>query len=400
MDVVNIVLNDGSKTTIPYETRIIDFIKEHKKSLIRKAIAAKIDGEIVGLDTPIVKDCDLEIITFEDDEGKRIYRHSASHILAQAVKRLYPNVKLGIGPAIENGFYYDFDVKKAFTPEDLDAIEKEMQLIIKENLPYEKIVVDREKAIEMAKELKESYKIELIEDLPEDEEISFYRQGDFIDLCAGPHIISTGKIKAFKLLNLAGAYWRGDEKNKMLQRIYGTAFSKKSDMEQYLRQMEEAKKRDHRKLGKELDLFSLQEEGPGFPFFHPKGMAIRNKLEEFWREEHIKAGYEEIKSPIMLHENLWKESGHWDHYRDNMYFSSIDNENYAIKPMNCPGAMLVYKRKIHSYRDLPLRLGELGLVHRHELSGTLHGLMRVRCFTQDDAHIFMLDSSITFIISS
>lgn len=395
MKFINVTLKDDSKKMIPYKTKIVDFIKEFKGSLNKKAIAAKVDGKAVDLNTSLDRDCKLEILTYDDEEGKKIYRHSASHILAQAVKRLYPNVKLGIGPAIENGFYYDFDTENPFTPEDIEEIEEEMKLIIKEDLPFERIIVNKEEAIKRFEEREEVYKIELVKDLPQDAEISFYKQGDFIDLCAGPHVLSTGKIKVFKLLSLAGAYWRGDERNKMLQRIYGTAFLKKTDMDQYLNRMEEAKKRDHRKLGKELDLFSLQDEGPGFPFFHPKGMIIRNKLEDFWRIEHNKRGYQEIKSPIILHESLWRQSGHWDHYRENMYFTSIDNEKYAVKPMNCPGSMLIYKRKIHSYRDLPLRLAELGLVHRHELSGTLHGLMRVRCFTQDDAHIFMLDSQIT-----
>ncbi|HHU69933.1 MAG TPA: threonine--tRNA ligase [Thermoanaerobacterales bacterium] len=395
MQFINVTLKDNSKMTIPCNTKIVDFIKEFMVSLNKKAIAAKVDGKAVDLSAPLYRDCKLEILTYDDEEGKKIYRHSASHILAQAVKRLYPNVKLGIGPAIENGFYYDFDTENPFTPEDLEQIEEEMKSIIKEDLSFERIIVNKEEAIKIFKEHGEIYKIELIENLPQDAEISLYKQGDFVDLCAGPHVLSTGKIKVFKLLSLAGAYWRGDERNKMLQRIYGTAFLKKKDMDQYLNRIEEAKKRDHRKLGKELDLFSLQDEGPGFPFFHPKGMVIRNKLEDFWRKEHNKRGYQEIKSPIILHESLWRQSGHWDHYRENMYFTSIDNEKYAVKPMNCPGSMLIYKRKIHSYRDLPLRYAELGLVHRHELSGALHGLMRVRCFTQDDAHIFMLDSQVT-----
>jgi len=314
--------------------------------------------------------------------------------MAQAVKRLFPSTKLAIGPAIDNGFYYDFDSDRTFTPEDLEKIEEEMKKIIKEDFPLERFELPREEAIKFMKEKNETYKVELIQDLPEDAVISFYKQGEFVDLCAGPHVPSTGKIKAFKLLNVAGAYWRGNEKNKMLQRIYGTSFTKKSELDEYINRLEEAKKRDHRKLGKELDLYQIMEEGPGFPFFLPKGMVLRNVLENFWREEHKKWGYQEIRTPLILNEDLWHRSGHWDHYKDNMYFTKIDENNYAIKPMNCPGGMLVYKRKMHSYRELPQRLAELGLVHRHELSGALHGLMRVRCFTQDDAHIFMLPEQV------
>ena len=331
---------------------------------------------------------------FSQEEGRNILRHTASHIMAQAVKRLYPETKLAIGPAIENGFYYDFDSEHTFTTEDFPAIEKEMAKIVKENLKLERFELPREEAIAFMQEKEEPYKVELIQDLPEDAVISFYRQGEFTDLCAGPHLLYTSAVKAFKLMSIAGAYWRGSEKNKMLQRIYATAFDKKADMEEYLAKLEEAKKRDHRKLGKELGLYTIMEEGPGFPFFFPKGMILRNELIEYWRQLHRKAGYQEISTPIILSRDLWYRSGHWDHYKDNMYAVKIDDEDYAIKPMNCPGGMLYYKSSIHSYRELPMRVGELGLVHRHELSGALHGLMRVRCFTQDDAHIFMTQEQI------
>ncbi|NLF35374.1 MAG: threonine--tRNA ligase, partial [Clostridiales bacterium] len=326
--------------------------------------------------------------TFEHEEYRNAYRHTVSHILAQAVKRLYPEVKLAIGPAIKDGFYYDFDTPFAFTQEHLDALEAEMRKICKEKLKLERFTLPRAEAVQFMEAREEPYKVELILDLPEDEEISFYRQGDFTDLCAGPHLDSTGRVKgnALKLTSATGAYWRGDSDNKMLQRIYGTAFPKKEELDAYLQRIEEAKRRDHRRLGKELDLFMLCDEGPGFPFFLPKGVVLRNELEAYWREIHRKAGYEEVRTPIILNEELWHRSGHWDHYQANMYSTQIDNENYAIKPMNCPGGMLVYKRRPWSYKDLPLRVGELGLVHRHELSGALHGLMRVRCFTQDDAH--------------
>ena len=333
-------------------------------------------------------------INFDLPEEKKIFWHTSSHILAQAVKRLYPEVKLAIGPAIENGFYYDFDVEKPFSQEDLDAIEKEMAKIIKENYKISKFVLSREDAVKLMRDKNEPYKVELIEELPEGEEISFYEQGEFTDLCAGPHLDYVSAVKAFKLINATGAYWKGSEKNKMLTRIYGVSFPNKTMLDEYLEMLEEAKKRDHRKLGRELDLFDIYEEGPGFPFFMPKGMIIRNLLEDFWRDEHKKHGYEEIKTPIILNENLWHRSGHWDHYKNNMYFTKIDENDYAVKPMNCPGGMLLFKRKMHSYRDLPVRMGELGLVHRHELSGALHGLMRVRCFTQDDAHIFMTEEQI------
>lgn len=335
-----------------------------------------------------------EKFDFTNEEMRNAYRHTTSHILAQAVKNLWPEAKLAIGPAIENGFYYDIDLEHKFTDDDLKKIEKEMKKIMKAGLPLERFELPREEALKLMAEKNEDYKVELINNLPEDEVISFYKQGDFVDLCAGPHVEKTSVIKAVKLTSVAGAYWRGDSNNKMLQRIYGTSFPSQEELDQYLVKIEEAKKRDHRKIGKEMDLFAIYEEGPGFPFFLPKGMIIRNELEKFWREEHKKRGYEEIKTPLILNEQLWHTSGHWDNYKDNMYFTKIDDEDYAIKPMNCPGAMLVYKRKMHSYRDFPIRMGELGQVHRHELSGALHGLMRVRTFTQDDAHILMLPEQI------
>ena len=330
----------------------------------------------------------------EAEDELRAIRHTASHVLAQAVKRLYPDTKLAIGPAIDDGFYYDFDREGGFTPEDLEKLEAEMVKIVKENLPVKPFVLPRAEAVRFMEEKGEPYKVELIEDLPEEETISFYQQGEFVDLCAGPHIMYTKGVKAFKLTSIAGAYWRGSEKNKMLTRIYGTAFANKTDLESYLTMMEEAKKRDHRKLGKELGLFMFAEEGPGFPFFLPKGMTLKNTLIDYWREIHYRDGYQEVSTPIILSRKLWENSGHWDHYKDNMYTTVIDEEDYAVKPMNCPGGMLVYKNQPHSYRDLPLKVGELGLVHRHEKSGQLHGLMRVRCFTQDDAHIFMRDDQI------
>ncbi|MGO5065457.1 threonine--tRNA ligase [Clostridium sporogenes] len=391
---IKITLKDGKVMEFEEGIKISDIAMKISPALYKKALAAKIDGETVDLMTELHKDSNLEILTFQDDMGKWALRHTGSHMLAQAVKRLYPEVKLAIGPAIDNGFYYDFEADFTFTPEMLEKIEVEIKKIIKEDHKLERFELPREEAIKLMKEKNEDYKVELIEDLPEGEVISFYKQGDFTDLCAGPHVPSTGKVKAIKLLSLAGAYWRGNENNKMLQRIYGTAFPKKSELDEYLNMLEEAKKRDHRKLGKELDLFSIHEEGPGFPFFHPKGMIIRNILENFWREEHTKAGYQEIRTPLILNEELWHQSGHWDHYKENMYFTNIDDSNYAIKPMNCPGGILVYKNSMHSYRDLPLRLSELGIVHRHELSGALHGLMRVRCFTQDDAHLYMTKEQI------
>lgn len=337
---------------------------------------------------------DGSIVNSNEEEGRGALRHTAAHILAQAVKRLYPKAKLAIGPSIDNGFYYDFDVEETFTMEALEKIEEEMRKIIEEDLKLERSVMSRVEALDLMDKMEEPYKKELTNDLPEGEELSFFKQGEFVDLCAGPHVVSTSKVKAFKLLSVAGAYWRGSEKNKMLQRIYGTAFSKKSELEEYLNILEEAKKRDHRKLGKELKLFTIMEEGPGFPFFLPKGVVLKNKLIEYWRELHKKYGYVEIETPMILNRELWETSGHWHHYKENMYTVNIDEQEYAIKPMNCPGGMLVYKSEVHSYRDLPIRAGELGRVHRHELSGALHGLMRVRAFTQDDAHIFMLPEQI------
>ena len=391
---VKVTLKDGSVKEYEKGTTIQQIAESISSGLARVALAGMVNGIVKDLSTPINEDCQLSLLTFDDEEGKNAFRHTTSHIMAQAVKRLFPSTKLAIGPAIDNGFYYDFDSDRTFTPEDLEKIEEEMKKIIKEDFPLERFELPREEAIKFMKEKNETYKVELIQDLPEDAVISFYKQGEFVDLCAGPHVPSTGKIKAFKLLNVAGAYWRGNEKNKMLQRIYGTSFTKKSELDEYINRLEEAKKRDHRKLGKELDLYQIMEEGPGFPFFLPKGMVLRNVLENFWREEHKKWGYQEIRTPLILNEDLWHRSGHWDHYKENMYFTKIDENNYAIKPMNCPGGMLVYKRKMHSYRELPQRLAELGLVHRHELSGALHGLMRVRCFTQDDAHIFMLPEQV------
>ncbi|KUK34564.1 MAG: Threonine--tRNA ligase [Caldanaerobacter subterraneus] len=384
-----IILKDGTQREFEKGMTVYEIAKSISERLAKEAVGGKFNGKVVELNTKIEEDGKLEILTFDDEEGKKIYWHTSSHILAQAVKRLFKEVKLAIGPAIDNGFYYDFDTDRPFTTEDFEAIEQEMNKIIKEDYKLERFVLPKDEAIKLMEEKGEPYKVELIEEIPEGEEISFYKQGEFTDLCAGPHLMSTGMVKTVKLLSVAGAYWKGDEKNKMLQRIYGISFPKKSMLDEYLHMLEEAKKRDHRKLGKELDLFSIHPEGPGFPFFHPKGMIIRNILEDFWRKEHIKHGYQEIKTPIILNEELWRRSGHWDHYKENMYFTEIDGETYAIKPMNCPGAMLVYKSTMHSYRDLPLRLCELGLVHRHELSGVLHGLMRVRSFTQDDAHLFM-----------
>lgn len=391
-----ITLKDGAVREAAEGTTVLDFVKNLSNSLAKKALACKIDGKTKDLMTVINGDHQIDVLTFEDADGRWALRHSAAHIMAQAVKRLYgdKNVKLAIGPAIDNGFYYDFDMEHQLNNEDLLKIEKEMKKIVKENLPLVRKEVTRQEALDFFNAQGETYKIELINDLPEDAMITMYTQGDFTDLCAGPHVVSTGKVKALKLQSVAGAYWRGSEKNKMLQRIYGTAFEKQSDLDAYLKMLEEAAKRDHRKLGRELDLFSLHEEGPGFPFFHPNGMVIRNELINYWREVHRRFGYQEIKTPMILNRKLWETSGHWDHYKENMYFTKIDDEDYAIKPMNCPGGMLVYLTQQHSYRDLPLRLGELGLVHRHELSGALHGLMRVRNFTQDDAHIFMLPSQI------
>ena len=387
---VKIILPDGSAKEYAAGTTLGEAVKQLSNSLAKKVLAANVNGELTDLREELVDGSEVAFLTFEEDGGKHTLRHTASHILAQAVKRLWPEAKLAIGPAIDKGFYYDIDMEHTLTPEDLTKIEKEMSRIVKENLPITKSVMSRQEAIEFFKSKNEDYKVELIEDLPEDAVISCYAQGDFVDLCAGPHVASTGKVKAFKLQSIAGAYWRGDEKNKMLQRIYGTAFEKKEELDAYLHMLEEAAKRDHRKLGKELGLFVIKEEGPGFPFFLPKGMALRNELENFWREVHHDFEYDEIRTPIILNKHLWETSGHWEHYRENMYTTIIDDEEYAIKPMNCPGGILVYQNEMHSYRDLPLRYAELGLVHRHELSGALHGLFRVRAFTQDDAHVFML----------
>ena len=389
-----ITLKDGSKKEYAEAKSVYDIAMDISEGLARVACAGESNGEEVDLRTVVDSDCELNILTFDSEGGKAAFRHTASHIMAQAIKRLYPETKLAIGPSIKDGFYYDVDRETPFTSEDLEKIEAEMKKIVKEALPLERFTMTREEAIKFMQEKEEPYKVQLIEDLPEDAELSFYRQGEFVDLCAGPHLMNTKTVKAFKLTSLAGAYWRGNEKNKMLTRIYGTAFTKKADLEEYLARIEEAKKRDHRKIGKELGIFMMREEGPGFPFFLPKGMVLKNTLLDYWREIHNKAGYQEISTPIMLNRQLWETSGHWDHYKENMYTTVIDDQDFAIKPMNCPGGVLVYESEPRSYRDLPLRMGELGLVHRHEKSGQLHGLMRVRCFTQDDAHIFMTPDQI------
>ncbi len=392
---MKITLKDGSVKEYERPMAVIEIAKDLSEGLARMACVAEVDGEEADLRTVLDRDCSLNILTARDGEGLAALRHTASHVMAQAVKRLWPETKLAIGPSIADGFYYDIDREEPVTAEDLVKIEAEMKKIIKEGLPLERFELPRAEAIALMKEKGEPYKVELIEDLPEDATISFYRQGEFTDLCAGPHLMSTKEVgKAFKLMNIAGAYWRGSEKNKMLTRIYATAFQKKEDLDAYVTMMEEAKKRDHRKLGKELGLFMMHEAGPGFPFFLPKGMVLKNTLLDYWREIHKKAGYVEISSPIILNRSLWETSGHWDHYKNNMYTTVIDEEDYAIKPMNCPGGVLVYASEPRSYRDLPLRMGELGIVHRHEKSGQLHGLMRVRCFTQDDAHIFMTPEQI------
>ena len=387
---MKITLKDGSVKEYESATTAAEITKDISMGLYRNACCCRINGAVKDLRTVVDSDCEFEVLTFDEEDGKKAFNHTASHVMAQAVKRLYPDTKLTIGPAIENGFYYDFDVETPFGPEDLEKIEKEMKKIIKENYPIEKFELPVDEAIKLMQDKGEPYKIELInEHAGKGEAISFYKQGEFTELCAGPHIPEMKVIKAFKLTNCTGAYWRGDAKNKMLCRVYGIAFPKASMLEDYLQMLEEAKKRDHRKIGKELELFTIMEEGPGFPFFLPKGMDLKNALIDYWREVHKKAGYLEIQTPMILNRALWERSGHWDHYKDNMYTTVIDDEDYTIKPMNCPGGILVYKTKMHSYKDLPLRMGELGLVHRHELSGALHGLMRVRCFTQDDAHIFM-----------
>ena len=392
---MKVTLKDGSVKEYAQAMSVIDIAKDLSEGLARAACAGEVDGEVVDLRTVVDHDAAVNILTAKDEKGLAALRHTTSHVMAQAVKRLYPNTKLAIGPSIADGFYYDMEFETPLTSDDFEKIEAEMKKIVKEDLKIERFTLPREKAIEFMKEKEEPYKVELIEDLPEGEEISFYQQGEFVDLCAGPHLMSTKEVgKAFKIMSLAAAYWRGDEHNQMLTRLYATAFAKKDELEAYITMMEEAKKRDHRKLGKELGLFMMHEAGPGFPFFLPKGMVLKNTLLDYWREIHRKAGYVEISTPVILNRSLWETSGHWDHYKNNMYTTVIDGEDYAIKPMNCPGGVLVYASEPRSYRDLPLRMGELGLVHRHEKSGQLHGLMRVRCFTQDDAHIFMTPEQI------
>ena len=388
-DSMNIILKSGDSLTVAENATAFEVAQAISEGLARNAVCAKVNGELVDLSQPLKDGDSLEIVTLKDKEGLQVYRHTCAHVLAQALKTVYPTCKLSIGPVIENGFYYDIDFVTPITQADLAKVESEMQKIIKSNLPIERFTLPREEAIALMKEYSEDYKVELIQDLPEGETISFYKQGGFTDLCRGPHLPSTGKIKAFKLTSIAGAYWRGDEHNKMLTRIYGTAFAKKDEMEAYFTMLEEAKKRDHTKLGKELKLFAIMNEGKGLPFFLPNGMVLKNTLIDYWRQLHVREGYVEISTPIMLNRSLWETSGHWFHYRDNMYTTKVDEEDFAIKPMNCPGSVLVYKNEPHSYKDLPIRMGELGLVHRHEKSGQLHGLFRVRAFTQDDAHIFM-----------
>lgn len=389
-----VTLKDGSTREYAAGVTLLEVAKSLSQKLGKVALLAVVDGKNKDLTDVLENDASVEFVTADTPEGLHAIRHTAAHVMAQAIQHLFPGTKFAIGPAIANGFYYDLDSEHVFTPEDLVAVEKEMAKIVKANAPLVRTELPRAEALAMFTKMAEPYKVELINDLPEDAIISIYQQGDFLDLCAGPHCPTTGRVKAFKLQSIAGAYWRGNEKNKMLQRIYGTAFNTKEELDAYLNMLEEAAKRDHRRLGKELDLFSIQEEGPGFPFFHPNGMIIRNELEDYWRKIHRLYGYQEIKTPMILSRSLWEQSGHWDHYRENMYFTQIDELDFAIKPMNCPGGMLVYKTKPHSYKELPIRAGELGLVHRHELSGALHGLFRVRCFTQDDAHIFMMPSQI------
>ena len=389
-----VTLKDGSTREYAAGVTLLEVAKSLSQKLGKVALLAVVDGKNKDLTDVLENDASVEFISADTSEGLHAIRHTAAHVMAQAIQHLFPGTKFAIGPAIANGFYYDLDSEHVFTPEDLAAIEKEMAKIVKANNPLVRSELSRADALAMFAKMEEPYKVELINDLPEDAIISIYQQGDFLDLCAGPHCPTTGRVKAFKLQSIAGAYWRGNEKNKMLQRIYGTAFNTKEELDAYLNMLEEAAKRDHRKLGKELDLFSIQDEGPGFPFFHPNGMIVRNELEDYWRKIHREYGYQEIKTPMILSRSLWEQSGHWDHYRENMYFTQIDELDFAIKPTNCPGGMLVYKTKPHSYKELPIRAGELGLVHRHELSGALHGLFRVRCFTQDDAHIFMMPSQI------
>lgn len=392
---MNVILKNGDAMQVAENATCLQAASAISEGLARNAVCAKVNGEEVDLSHVLKEGDSLEIVTLKDKEGLHVYRHTCAHVLAQALKTIYPTCKLSIGPVIENGFYYDVDFVTPINKDDLAKIEAEMQKIIKSNLPIERFTLPREEAIKLMDGYDEKYKVELIEDLPEGETISFYKQGNFTDLCRGPHLPSTGKIKAFKLTGIAGAYWRGDEHNKMLTRIYGTAFAKKDEMEAYFHMLEEAKKRDHTKLGKELKLFTILNEGKGFPFFLPHGMVLKNALVDYWRQLHDREGYVEVATPVMLSRSLWETSGHWDHYKDNMYTTKIDGEDYAVKPMNCPGGILVYKTEPHSYKDLPIRMGELGLVHRHEKSGQLHGLFRVRCFTQDDAHIFMTPAQIT-----
>ncbi len=391
---IKVTLKDGSVKEVAVGSTLLEIAKGISQKLGKQALLAVVDGVNKDLSDKLEHDAAVEFVTPDTPEGLHAIRHTCAHVMAQAIQHLFPDVKFAIGPAIANGFYYDLDSEHTFTPEDLQAIEKEMAKIVKQNIPLQRAEIPRSEALAMFAAKDEKYKVELINDLPEDAIISTYTQGDFTDLCAGPHCPSTGRVKAFKLQSIAGAYWRGNEKNKMLQRIYGTAFPSKEELDEYLHMLEEAAKRDHRKLGKELDIFAVMDEGPGFPFFLPNGMTIRNELINYWRQVHRRYGYEEIKTPMILSRKLWETSGHWDHYKENMYFTQIDEQDYAIKPMNCPGGMLVYKLHPHSYKELPIRAGELGLVHRHELSGALHGLFRVRCFTQDDAHIFMMPSQI------
>ena len=392
---MKIILKNGDELELSAGATAFAAAQAVSDGLARAAVAARINGKLCDLSAPLSEGDSLEIVTMKDPDGLQVYRHTCAHVLAQALKTVYPTCKLAIGPVIDNGYYYDVDFKTPITMEDFAKVEAEMKKIIKSNLPIERFTLPRNEAIALMSKFSETYKVELIRDLPEDEEISFYKQGAFTDLCRGPHLPSTGKIKAFKLVSIAGAYWRGDEKKKMLTRIYGTAFAKKEEMDEYFAMLEEAKKRDHIKLGKEMKLFALLGEGKGFPFFLPNGMILKNTLVDFWREIHCREGYVEVQTPVILNRSLWETSGHWDHYKNNMYTTQIDGEDCAVKPMNCPGGMLVYKTSPHSYKDFPIRMGELGLVHRHEKSGQLHGLMRVRCFTQDDAHIFMLPEQIT-----
>ena len=386
---MNVILKSGDNMQLEENATAMQAALAISEGLARNAICAKVNGELVDLAHVLKEGDSLEIVTLKDKEGLQVYRHTCAHVLAQAIKTIYPTCKLAIGPVIDNGFYYDVDFVTPIAQSDFAKIEQEMQKIIKSNLPIERFTLPKEEAVALMEGFSENYKVELINDLPDGETISFYKQGNFTDLCRGPHLPSTGKIKAFKLTSIAGAYWRGDEHNKMLTRIYGTAFAKKDEMEAYFTMLEEAKKRDHTKLGKELKLFAIMNEGKGLPFFLPNGMVLKNTLVDYWRQIHTREGYVEIQTPIMLNRSLWETSGHWFHYRDNMYTTKVDDEDFAIKPMNCPGSILAYKNEPHSYKDLPIRMGELGLVHRHEKSGQLHGLFRVRCFTQDDAHIFM-----------